>query len=51
MTDAMLSGFSLELLTQVVNGCHYFAVKTSNSKCFKTLKDNIISDVWFFQIK
>ena len=51
MTDAMLSWFSLELLTQVVDGCHYFTAKTSNSKYFKTLTDNIISDVIFFKIK
>ena len=47
----MLSSLSLELLTQVVGGRHYFTVKTSKSKYFETLTDSIIVDVSFFQIK
>ena len=47
----MFSSFSLELLTQVVGGRHYFTVKTSKSKYFETLTDSIIVDVSLFQIK
>ena len=47
----MLSWFSVEILTQVVGGRHYFTAKTSKSKYFETLRDSTVVDVSFFQIK